>query len=270
MRWKTSSLILGGVVVLVLVSACGVTPQSQTATTVTTGAVSPHLQIATRVAKARAPTGKATSVSASCQPGEQLLGGGFSSSNLFEYAATIAASYPSSATTWTVTAAAPSSYFDVEAAANCLPAMVPFNIQVVRAAGTTGATVTCPQGTVLLSGGAQSSQPMDVSQPQGNGWMAASARASTQVYALCTARHGLRSQVVTSVFNAHSSSHNYAPGGGSVTCPAGWIATGGGFVGGGDLIVGSQAMGSAFAGWSVVAGGEADVTIAGVCWILQG
>jgi hypothetical protein len=147
---------------------------------------------------------------------------------------------------------------------------VPFTIRVVQAAGTTGATVTCPQGTVLLSGGAQSSQPMDVSHPQGNGWMATSARTSTKVYALCAVGHSLRGQVVTSVFNAHSSSHNYAPGAGSVTCPAGWIATGGGFVGGGDLIVGSQTVESAFAGWSVAAGGDAEVAIAGVCWILQG
>jgi hypothetical protein len=269
MRWKCASLILAGVVMLG--AACRVTPQQ--VTSCTTGAVTPHLQIATHVAKVRAPVGKVASVSVSCQPGEQLLGGGFSSSDLFEYAATIAASYPSSATTWTVTVAAPSSYFDIQAAAYCLPATAPFHIQIVQAGGSIGASVaavTWPGATVLLSGGVHSSRPLDVSRPQGNGWTGATVGASTQVYAICTARHGVRAQVVASAFNAHSSSHRYAPGGGSVACPTGWIATGGGFAGGGDLVVGSQATGLAFTGWSVTAGGDADVTIAAQCWALQG
>jgi hypothetical protein len=86
---------------------------------------------------------------------------------------------------------------------------------------------------------------------------------------LCVASHVLRAQVVTSFFNAHSSSHGYAPGRGGVVCPAGQVATGGGFEGE-DLIVGSAAIGSAFAGWSVAAGGDAGVTISAVCVVLQG
>jgi hypothetical protein len=262
MRWKTIIFILGGLVVLF--SACGATPQP-----VTTAAASPHLQIATYLARARVQTGKVTPVSVSCKPGEQMLGGGFRSSDLFEYDAYIEASYPSSATTWTVTASAPNSYFDVEADVYCLPATVPLGIQIVRATGTTVGRVVCPQGTVLLSGGSQSSQPIGVSHPQSNGWMSASVSASIQVYALCASSHVLRGQVVTSVFNAHSSSHSYVPGSGGVACPAGQVATGGGFEGE-DLIVGSYTTGSAFAGWSVAAGGDADVTISAVCWMLQG
>jgi hypothetical protein len=226
------------------------------------------LQIATYSATARVQTDKATAVSVSCRTGEQMLGGGFRSSDLFEYAAYIKASYPSSATTWTVMGSAPASYFDEEADVYCLQAMVPLGIQIVRATGSPAGRVACPQGTVLLSGGYQSSQPVGVSHPLSNGWMSASVGASIQVYALCAASHVLRGQVVTSVFNAHSSFHSYAPGSGSVVCPAGQVATGGGFEGE-DLIVGSYATSLGFAGWSVAAGGDTDVTLSVVCGTIQ-
>lgn len=151
----------------------------------------------------------------------------------------------------------------------CLPATVPLGIQIVQATGTPAASVACPQETVLLSGGFQSSQPIGTSHPQGNGWTSASGDASIQVYALCAASHVLRGQMVTSVFNPQSTSHNYAPGSGSVACPTGQVATGGGFEGR-DLIVGSSATEPTFAGWNVDAGGEADVTISVVCVTLQG
>ncbi len=261
MRWrKIIILILGGFVVLF--SACGVTPPP-----VTTAGPSPHLQIATYVAQARSQTGKVTAMSVSCQPGEQMLGGGFRSSDLFEYAAFIEASYPSSATTWTVMAA-PGPSIGVEAEVYCFPTMVPFGIHIVRATGSLAERVACPQRSVLLGGGYQSSQPIGVSHPQGNGWMSASGGARIQVSALCAARHVLRGQVVTSVFNVHSSSHSYAPGSGGVVCPTGQVATGGGFEGE-DLMVGSYATRPGFAGWSGAAGGDADVTISAVCVVLQ-
>jgi hypothetical protein len=149
--------ILG--VLVVLFSGCGVASQP-----VATATASPHLQIATYSATARVQTGKVTAVSVSCKPGEQMLGGGFRSSDLFEYAAFIDASYPSSATTWTVTAA-PAPSFSVEADVYCFPAMVPSGIQIVRATGSPAGRVACPQSTVLLSGGYQSSQPIGVSHP---------------------------------------------------------------------------------------------------------
>jgi len=261
MHWKAIMPILG--VLVVLFSACGVASQP-----VATATASPHLQIATYSATARVQTGKVTAVSVSCKPGEQMLGGGFRSSDLFEYAAFIEASYPSSATTWTVTAA-PAPSFNVEADVYCFPAMVPLGIQIVRATGSPAGMVACPQRTVLLSGGFQSSQPIGVSHPQSNGWMSASVGASIQVYALCAANHVLRGQVVTSVFNAHSSSRGYAPESGGVVCPAGQAATGGGFEGE-DLIVGSYATRPGFAGWSVAAGGDTDVTLSVVCGTIQG
>jgi hypothetical protein len=75
-------------------------------------------------------------------------------------------------------------------------------------------------------------------------------------------------QVVSTHFNAQSSSRSYAPDGASAACPGGQVAVGGGFAGG-DLIVESQTMGLSYAGWSVAAGGDADVTIFAVCVLLQ-
>lgn len=193
-----------------------------------------------------------------------MLGGGFASSDLFEYAAYIKASYPSSNTTWTVTGAAPDSFFDLEAAVYCSKAQPPIELHLAHATGTTTASVICPPQTVVLGGGFSSDQPIGVSRPQDNGWMSTSSAASTQVYALCVTSRGLRTQVITTVFNAHSSSRGYDPGGSTVACPRGQIATGGGFAGE-DLILGSQASGSSFAGWSVMAGGDASITIFGLC-----
>lgn len=262
MRWKTIIVMLASLVVLF--SACGVTPQK-----VPTASVSPHLQIATYSAKARVQPGQVTAVSVSCKPGEQMLGGGFNSSDLFEYAAYIEASYPASATTWTVTGSAPASFFDVEADVYCFPARLPLGIQIVQATGTDAVRVACPQETALLSGGFQSSQPIGVSHPLSNGWTSASVSARIQVYALCAANHVLRGQGVTSIFNPHSSSRGFAPSRRGVVCAVGQVATGGGFEGE-DLIVGSETNGLAFAGWSVAAGGDADVAISAVCVELQG
>jgi hypothetical protein len=191
---------------------------------------------------------------------------------MFEYAAYIEASYPSGAATWTVTAAAPSSYFYLEGEIYCLTKSIPLGVRVVHVAGASRVTAACPPNTVLLSGGFKASEPISVSRPQGNGWLAptsdAPSGASVQAYALCAARHVAQGQVVSTSFNAHSSSRGYDPASAGVTCPSGHIAVGGGFASG-DLIVGSQSQGQSFAGWSVTAGGDTDVTIFAVCVLLQ-
>jgi hypothetical protein len=223
-------------------------------------------------AKARVQPDTPTPLSVSCRPGEQMLGGGFGANNLFEYAAYIEASHPSGTTTWIIVASAPSSYFDIEADVYCVPASISIGVRVVQVSGTSSATAACPQDTVLLGGGLWGSQPIGMSRPQGNGWLGASAGAtvgtSIKVYALCAARHVQPGKEVIAAFNARSSAHGYAPGGGDAICPAEQIAVGGGFEGG-DLIVGSQTHGSSFAGWSVAAGGDADMTVSAVCVLLQ-
>lgn len=260
-------LMLG---VIVLCSACGAPPPAPRAAT--PASVPAHLSPTIYSATARVQPGAPRQLSVSCRAGEQMLGGGFGASNLFEYAAYIEASYPSSTTTWTVVASAPSSFYDLEADVYCLPAAMSIGVHVVQAAGTSSATGTCPQNSVLLGGGFWASQPIGRSRPQGNGWLGAIAGAtlgaSTKVYALCATRYVQPGKVVTAAFNAHSSSQSYTPSGGDAACPAGQIAVGGGFEGG-DLIVGSQARGSSFAGWSVAAGGDADMTVSAVCVLLQ-
>lgn len=262
MRRRTCVAILA-LSVLVLGSACGANSRSATtAPTTTTARTVVHPHLSTYATSARVDTGTPRSVSVSCRPGEQMLGGGFGSSDMFEYAAYIEASYPSSAATWTVTAAAPASYFSLEAEIYCLPETIPLGLRVVHATAATG---TCPLDTVLLSGGFQSSQPISVSHPQGNGWLSAGSNAT---YALCAARHIQPGRVVSTHFNVHSSSRGYVPGGAGAACPPGQVTVGGGFASG-DLIVGSQTMGLSFSGWSVAAGGDTDVTVFAVCVLLQ-
>lgn len=250
------------VVVTLLFSACGVALPSSTAAT------TPRPQIVSYSAQATFQSGQNTyrlSASASCKQDEQMLGGGFAASDVFEYDAFIEASYPSSATTWTAIGFSSSS-FQLEAYVYCLKASVPFGIRLVQSEGVPGGQVACPKGTILLSGGFQSSQPIQASYPLDNGWSSASVGSPVQVYALCASQHITASPVATAVFNAQSSSHQYQPGGTSLACPTEQAAIGGGFDSQGDLFLTSRSNGSAFSGWSVVAGGDAKVTVSVVCW----
>lgn len=262
MRWKPLLITLGSL--LVVCSACASPPQAGPTTAISVLPPITRYSVTTRI-----QPGRTAPVSVSCPSGNQMLGGGFSSYDLFEYAAWIEGSYPSGQTTWTVVGAAPASFFDLEADVYCTPAQMSLDIQNVQATGSDTMSITCPQGTVLLSGGFHSTRVVDESHPQSNGWLSATPDARIQVYARCAASHVRRSQVVSSTFNAHSSSHSYAPGDQAVACPAGQIATGGGFAGA-DLIVGSQTNGSAFTGWSITAGGDADVKIFAQCVQFQG
>jgi hypothetical protein len=265
---RVALLMLG---VFVLCSACGA-PSPALRAAATAASVPAHPSLTMYSATAHVQPGTPTSLSVSCRPGEQMLGGGFGTSNLFEYAAYIDESYPSGTTTWTIVASAPSSFYDIEVDVYCVPASISIYVHVVQASGSSSATVACPQDTVLLGGGFWGSQPIGMSRPQGNGWLGATAGAtlgaSIKVCALCATRHIQLGQVVTATFNAHSSTHGYAPSGGNAACPTGQTAVGGGFEGG-DLIVGSQTHGSSFAGWSVAAGGDADMTVSAVCVLLQ-
>lgn len=249
-RLKGSILL----VTLLLLSACSTAAPSGT----TAAPLDPQLR--SYSASVRVQVGQPTSVSASCKSGEQMIGGGFAASDLFEYAAYIEASYPSSASTWTVTGAAPASYFDLAAQVYCVSAPVSLGMQIVW--GASGGRVACPRGTRLLSGGFQGAQPVASSYPLENGWSSAS---SDQVYALCAGQHVTTGPVVTSVFQIHSSETSYQPGGRNAHCPTGQFAAGGGFDSQGALILSSALSGPHFAGWSVVAGGDADVTVYALC-----
>ena len=264
-RVKAGGFLL--VVPLLLLSACGAASPAKTAGAPPSAAAAApllDLQIVTYSASARVQVGRPTSVSASCKSGEQMIGGGFAASNLFEYAAYIEASYPAHATTWTVTATAPASYFNLSAEVYCVSAPVSLGVQVVRSAG---GRVACPKGTNLLSGGFQGSAPVAASYPVENGW---SSPSSDQVYALCAGQHVTAGSVVKFVFHVHSSTTGEQPGGGSANCPAGQFAAGGGFISQGALILSSTLGGPPFTGWSVSAGGDADVTGYILCVALDG
>jgi hypothetical protein len=248
--------------------ACGSGPQVG----VTAAGTPQHLAPMSYSASVRVPSRADTPVSVSCRAGEQVVGGGFVASDLFEYAAWISASYPSSATTWTVVGSAPASFFDLAAVVYCAPIARPAGVQIVHASSAGSATVACPQGTVLLGGGFHAAQPVSASQPRGNGWMSGSTRADSgggeggtvDAYALCATGLVRAGQVVQASFNAHSMSRGYQPGGADAACPSGQLALGGGFAVG-ELVLASQTRDASFSGWAVAAGGEADVTISAVC-----
>lgn len=242
MNRKTFALLIS---LVLLLSACGGAGQEAPLPP-----ASFHPHIVSYSASVRVPSGKAATVSASCKPGEQMLGGGFGSSDLFESAASIISSYPSAASTWTVTGVA-ASFFNAEVEVYCLQSNLPLQVSIVHA---TAPNVACPQNTVLLSEGMRSLSS-DVYSPVGR-----------RSYALCAARHATLGQRPTTAFNPHSSLHSYNPGAGAVTCPTGQVAVGGEYQG--DSILGSAA-GSSFTGWSVLASGDADVTITALCVIFM-
>lgn len=262
---KTCSFILA--VVALLLSACGVASQPSSK-----AATAPRPQIVSYSAQAFVQSNQNThqvSASASCKQGEQMLGGGFATSDVFEYDAFIEANYPSNATTWTVTGGSSPS-FQLEVYVYCLKAADPLGIQIVQSGGTPGGQIACPKGTTILSGGFQGSQPAQASYPLGNGWYGASVDSTTRIYALCAAQPIMSGSVVTAAFNAQSSSHQYQSGSASVDCPTGQVATSGGFASHGDLILASSTNGQAFSDWFVAAGGDAEVTISAVCWAFKG
>lgn len=247
-----------------LISACG----AASAAPAPAAAIS-DVKIASYSASIDVRPGQPTSVSASCKAGEQMVGGGFGASNIFEYDAFVEASYPSSANTWTVTGGH-SPEFQLEVEVYCVQIAIPLGIQRVQANVAPSGSAACPQGTVVLSGGFQGSGPIQAAYPRGNGWYGASFDASEHVYALCAAQHVLRGSAVTSTFNVYSSTHSYTPGEGRVQCPARQVATGGGFDSEGDLILGSGMVAAPSSGWSVEAGGDVNVTVYAACVSFSG
>jgi hypothetical protein len=178
---------------------------------------------------------------------------------VFENAAWVTASYPSTATTWTVSGYSIST-FQLSAEVYCAPASIPLGTLVVPGTGT----VACPGGTVLLGGGFQGGAAF--SHPQGNAW----ASDASQVYALCAAQHVHAGTVATSHIKIPPSPLNTDPGqrgGGSATCPAGQVATGGGFAGGSVFGSGADPSGASLSGWSISVSAGADVTVYAVCQV---
>ncbi len=115
----------------------------------TSGGAGSPVVITTRTAMTSSPAGgdHHLTVSASCQPGEQLVAGGYAAVGVFESDYTLLATYPSAATTWTVRANSGSSY-QLQAIVYCLASYPSLGIQIHQAS-------VCPAGTVRLSMGFQ-------------------------------------------------------------------------------------------------------------------
>jgi hypothetical protein len=175
----------------------------------------------------------------------------------------IAGSYPSRAGQWTVVAASGPS-FVLAVTVSCLPANPAYGVQIVQGDISPDGSVTCPAGTVLLGGGVQGTEVIAASHPEGNGWYASTYRSVGQVYTLCASQHVAAGSIATSIYNPHSSSHGYVPGGTKVACPPGQMATSGGF-GGGDLLLASESDGAPATSWTFTTGGDADETFSAVC-----
>jgi len=203
-------------------------------------APAPSAGLVVRSASGAARAGAALTVSASCQGGEQMLGGGYNiGSSNHGYSA--ASSYPSSPTTWTVSAvAAGPDSLELQTYVGCLNANYSLGIQIVPvtfavAAGSAPqpASAACTDG-VVTGGGAHitgSGAVLAESAPAAGlkGWnvvaTAGSGGTKGTAYALC-AVHNLNAAPSTSrTFSIPSNSDKSA----DLACAANQWLTSGGF-----------------------------------------
>jgi len=248
----------GAVVAMtLLVTACGA---AQTSTTTYT-----HVRVvaySTTSADASAQSPYLLTASASCRPGEQMLGGGFAATDVFEFDAYILASYPSGAATWTVSASS-HSHFSLTTTVYCLQAGFSAGIQQVRGGTATPGEAACPSGSVLVGGGFRSSEPVGSSMPRDATWQASTSGSDVQVYAMCAASHVRLASQAPQPISLHATTNGYQPESFSTTCSAGQIAVGGFSAGG--LVLVSVAEPPNFSAWSLEAGGSGPGDLVAEC-----
>lgn len=175
-------------------------------------------------------------VSVSCAPGEQLLGGGYDDAGYPD--GTVDSSYPSSATTWTLGLgigydSSPGPHA-VTAYALCLQASFSIGLQIIHTEQTNSlqATASCPPSTTLVGGGFSGGNESHWSFAANNGWTVSYFSESfgdipgdITAYALCasTVVH------VTSPPAANIPNPSGGDAMASVTCLPGTMLIGGGF-----------------------------------------
>lgn len=179
---------------------------------------------------------------ASCHPGEQMVGGGYAATDIFEYDASVAASYPSSGDSWTAVSGS-SAFYTLTAEVYCLPGQPNIGAGVTLDEQGSG---HCASGGVALSLGF-------------NG----AAR-----YVICATKHVRAAPTVHSTFNPMSSSHSYEAAQTSLTCPAGQAATGG-WVAGPEMALASHSAGAPYATWTFTLGGDGDIALSVICVTFQ-
>lgn len=190
----------------------------------------------------------ATQVSASCPGDTQMIGGGFSATDVFEYDALVTASYPdphdSDLRTWTAIAG-PSAAFTLTVEVYCLNQGPDLFISLhIEPAGQ---PAVCPSASAML----------------GSGFKDGSS------YFLCSGMHATSSGVTSASFDPHSSSHSYYPGSLTLTCHSGALAIGGVISQGSGRLLSSFSAGSPYLGWIFVIGGDGAMTVTTTCADIQ-
>lgn len=173
--------------------------------------------------------------SASCSSGDPMLGGGFIVSlpnNNDGIPPTD--SYPSAASTWTVTVSTLADTVQLRAIVVCLQANFPVTMQVAQASNSgPDTTVNCPNGSVLTGGGFRSGGGVNyASAPSGNGWKVSTASpfggsATPTSYAVC-ATSGLKAATTQS---QSKNATNGAVVSNGASCSSGQLPVGGGYNG---------------------------------------
>lgn len=221
------------------------------------------------------PAGKSGTVTATCQPGEQLLSGGYYV-YAFEAAANVVASYPSGPDAWTVTddnTLGPS-YVQITAYANCLQAPYSVGIRMVSSTSqssdnTPQATIAdCPSGSVITGGGFQGAGSIAASMPNSHGWRSVLSEPD-KVFALCATQQLRAAPAQSASFTTQMIFGS--PQGGAAHCGDGQVVTGGGYsLEHGQTAIAVNTLAPDAARWGVGAAGgysPVSVTVWAVCVI---
>jgi hypothetical protein len=261
---------------VVAISACQLVPSGATGTSLpnTTIAAPPTTHFtAVKLVRREAqsdvvPAGKRGTVSAVCQPGEQLLSGGFYV-YAFEAAADVVASFPSAPDAWTVTddnTYGPS-YVTIFAYATCLQAPYSVGVRITSSASQSssntsrGTTANCPPGAVLTGGGFRGR--IVSSMPTSSGWQRA-VPGSGEVFALCATKRLSGAPAASATFTTQTVFGS--PQGASAHCPDGQMVTGGGYsFAQGETAIAVDALAPDATSWGIgAAGGYYSVSV--VVW----
>jgi len=221
------------ITVTVFMSACALTTPAAVRPTWAPESVASA--ITTRSAEAQVASGSQSyklTVTASCHADEQLVGGGFDASSVFEYALVQSTSYPAN-NGWTVKGDSISHYV-LDAYAYCLRGEPSLGTHIVSGE-------TCPAGNIALSHGT----------------------ADQGIVTLCAARHVTSMSRATAPITLSSRENGYLSQSAHAVCPAGTIALNG------DTTVGvtlASTATDAFAGWEIIAGGEGSGEVYANCF----
>jgi hypothetical protein len=215
-------LAIIGAATIVAMSACALATQTSSAPWSPASVTS---AITVRSASAQVASGAKSyqlAVTASCHADEQLLGGGFDASNVFEYALFLHASYPAS-NAWTVKTNS-ISHYELDVYAYCLRGQPSLGTKIVAGAD-------CPAGNTALSHG----------------------KTDDGQVTLCSAQHVASVTRIATPITLHAAANGYLAQSARAECPAGTVALDGGSTIG--MALASKAT-SGLSGWEATAGGD--------------